>query len=352
MTGLMTEGLSNPALPHSKISTSPTVADGLIWLVTLIGMLESRARAKTPPPSEQWESLMGNYKPSLIETWCDSDIETTALASQALVLAKPDSPLIVPALRWLLGQRQGAMWQSTKDTSQVVIALADYLSRSRELEPDETVTVRVNGAVLKTVRFTAADIGRPDEIVTMDGLKEDAHVSIEREGRGVVYFTTRLTAYSQAGLDRSESNGFTIERQYSVQDDKGNWQPITTPIANGQPVRVELRVKTDRAREYVLIEDPLPSGFEAREADDEMAWKGDAANGRRLPVTRRETRDDRVALFCSYLSGGPGNANLYVARYILRPESTGTRTALPTHVQLMYRPDVYGRTAQNQMEVK
>lgn len=327
----------------------------------LADMLENRAKQKmTPPPTEQqWEGLMGNWQPRLIETWFDSNIEATALATQALVLVKPQSPLIEPALRWLLNQREGDIWKSTKDSAQVLITFADELAQSRELEPDETVRVSVNGELRKTIHFTAKDIGLPSQSVVMDGLAEDAHITLEHEGKGKLNYTALLRAYSGSKLNQPEENGLSIERHYALRDDKGVWREVTGPIPNGQLVRVELRVKTNGNHEYALIEDPLPTGFEASEADDEEAWKG-AGNGRdelprgwyHLDYTRRETRDDHIALFCSYLWGSAQQPGQFVARYIIRPESIGKRTALPARIELMYHPDVNARSAQNQLEVK
>jgi uncharacterized protein YfaS (alpha-2-macroglobulin family) len=318
----------------------------------IIKTLEERAKSKNAPPETQWPGLSGKWTPSLIETWCDSNIEATALATQALILSKPDSPLIMPALRWLLSKREGDLWQSTKDTSQVVITMADHLARSRELSPDETVKISVNGELKKTIHFGKADLNAPDQTLVLDDFKDDARITLEHEGAGTANYSAMLTAYSAARLKETTDNGFSITRSYAVQDKDGAWQPVKAPVSNGEPVRVELRITTPRSREYVLIEDPLPSGFEARENEDAAVNQEYSKDGwYQLPVTRRETRDDRIALFCSYLWGS-GDGGKYVIRYILRPEQTGTRTALPSRIEMMYRPDVNGRSAENPLEVQ
>ena len=60
-----------------------------------------------------------------------------------------------------------------------------------------------------------------------------------------------------------------------------------------------------------------------------------------------KARDNRQAFFIDSLGKGQ-----YYLRYILRPEQTGPRTALPAHIEAMYRPDFNGHSAANEVEVK
>jgi uncharacterized protein YfaS (alpha-2-macroglobulin family) len=335
------------------------VADPRGALSTLLALLETRAKSETTStgPSTFWPSLADDGG------WRDSDIETTALAVQALVRGKPNSPLVVTALRWLLHRRTGKLWDSTKDSAQAVISLADYLQNSAELQPDETVRVLVNGVEKAKVRFTAEDIAKADRSLRITDLEQDANITVERAGRGAVYFSARLTAYTRAGLDQAADNGLAVERHYAMWNN-GKWVDTAT-IPNGALVRVELRVTTTTPREYVLIEDPLPSGFEVQEddlvgdrawpeADESAQWNAWQEKYGRLYPTRTEVRDDRVALFASSLWDikKEGKPRSWVYRYILRPEQTGTRTALPTRAELMYRPDINGRGTQNSLEVR
>ena len=234
----------------------------------LLDLLETRARRENgrSGPVASWQA--GENEGS---GWNDSDIEATAIALQVLARARPDSNLIQPTVAWLLQSRRGVQWQSTKDTAQVVIALADYLAQSKELAPDETVQVWVNGQMQREIKFTAADIGKADARVVVDGLNEDAQIEIRRVGNGVVYYSSKLTSYDVDGLKAPADNGFKIERHYQVQNEKGWWRDVSGPIANGTLVRVDLRVTIDTPREYILLEDFVPSGFEARPEDDAKA---------------------------------------------------------------------------------
>lgn len=332
----------------------------------LLATLESRAKRENSPAGETiyWENQVGDGG------WTDSDIETTALAIQAEIAQKPSSPLILPALRWLMLQREGATWRSTKDTAQAVLALAAYLRTAKELAPDETLALRVNGDLVKTLHFGRGDIGGEAPLVRLEHLSGDAKIEILRNGAGAVYYSAKMTSYSPENLGESAQNGLQIERIYAIRDAKGVWQPLNGAIPDGALVRVDLRVTTSKTYQYLLLEDPIPSGFEFRPEDDalaqEIAYITDPncechrtqidppVGFERLPVTRRENRDDRVAFFLSLLPGKRRDNDAprqFYLRYILRPEQAGTRVALPARIEAMYRPDINARSAQTKVEV-
>ena len=332
----------------------------------LLAKLESRVKRETLISGEGawWENQIGDGG------FTDSDIETTALALQAEIAQKPNSPLILPALRWLMLQREGATWRSTKDTSQAILALAAYLRTSRELSPDETLALSVNGQLVQTLRFGKGDIGGEAPLIKLEHLSQGAKIEISRVGAGAVYYSAKMTAYSPENLDQGAENGLKLERIYTIRDDKGVWKPVQGAIPDGALVRVDLRVTTSRAYQYLLLEDPIPSGFEFRPEDDALAQKPyfitdpncechktqiDPPPGlEALPVTRRESRDDRAAFFLSLLPGKRRDSDSprqFFLRYILRPEQAGTRVALPARIEAMYRPDINARSAQTRVEV-
>lgn len=332
-------------------------------LKVLLDELESRASRETSRSGEVvfWGNR-GKIAPGSGGGWNDSDIEATALALQVLVKARPQSKLIRPVVQWLLQSRRGTQWVSTKDTAQVVIALSDYLQATGELTVDETVKLLVNGQEKASYRFTHADIGKPEEVLEIENFNSDAHLEIVRSGRGVAYVAAELVSYTPDTLQTGAQNGFKVTRRYQLQNEKGKWRDITGPIPSGALVRVDLRVEVERPYQYVLLEDFVPSGFEARPENDDLAHKAEqkcdcAADEMvvidpppgwsALPVSRRESRDNRQAWFVNALGKGS-----YYLRYILRPEQPGTRVAPPARIEAMYRPDFNGHSSEIPVEVE
>jgi uncharacterized protein YfaS (alpha-2-macroglobulin family) len=364
MDAVKAEG--KPAAPRKPIAKPDTVSETFkAHLQRLLDDLESRARREAGKNGEVASWSVGSSDGT---DWNDSDIEASALALQALVRARPQSSLIQPAISWLFQSRRGTQWASTKDTAQVVIALCEYLKNSSELDPDETVKILVNGQEQSALHFTRDDIGKPDALIGIPNFNGDAQIEIQRSGRGVAYVAAELVSYETSTLATGAQKGFKVTRRYQVQNEKGRWRDVTGPLPSGVLVRVDLRVEVTRPYQYVLLEDFVPSGFEARPEDDNLAQieekKCDCENDvmmtvdppvgwSPLPVARRESRDNRQAWFVTNLPfNQSGNNGKFYLRYILRPEQPGTRTAPPARIEAMYRPQFNGHSSAATLEVK
>ncbi|MGA1781577.1 MAG: FCD domain-containing protein, partial [Planctomycetota bacterium] len=79
--------------------------------------------------------------------WYDHGVESTAWALRALLAVTPDDPRIPGVVRWLLENRAGAHYDSTRSTAAVALALSEHLRRTGELAcekitDDEIAAVR------------------------------------------------------------------------------------------------------------------------------------------------------------------------------------------------------------------
>src|SRR5262249_40417721 len=73
----------------------------------------------------------------------------------------------------------------------------------------------------------------------------------------------------------------------------------------------------------------------------------DWAFWRRGGFDRVERHDDRVLLFATRLAEGE-----HTFTYVARATTSGTFRTAPTHVEEMYEPEVFGRTASAQVTVR
>jgi uncharacterized protein YfaS (alpha-2-macroglobulin family) len=109
----------------------------------------------------------------------------------------------------------------------------------------------------------------------------------------------------------------------------------------GDYVQVDVMLSSPIARDLVVLDDPIPAGFEAVNQSyanrDRQPFHVDAAAHQ---VTHRELRDDRVVTFFDELPAGQLRTT-----YVLRVVSGGTYVVPPTRAECMYAPDVFGRTA-------
>jgi alpha-2-macroglobulin len=140
-------------------------------------------------------------------------------------------------------------------------------------------------------------------------------------------------------------------------------------VAEGELVRVRLKVKVPAERHFVVLDDALPAGLEAVDlslrtvggvpgpgaADTTSAGPGDEGvdegevpyrwaygtwdAGWWSPFDHRELRDDRVVYAATILWKGE-----YTASYLARATTPGRFTRPPAHAEEMYNPAVYGES--------
>ena len=120
----------------------------------------------------------------------------------------------------------------------------------------------------------------------------------------------------------------------------------------GDVVETRLVVETTEEMSYVLIEDRLPAGFEPLfERVNPYIWDG--GPWPLLPIwrdygyNRKELRDDRVTFFATWLGAGR-----HEFTYRMRATRPGLFSALPAEAYPMYRPDIWGRSASDQITVE
>lgn len=110
----------------------------------------------------------------------------------------------------------------------------------------------------------------------------------------------------------------------------------------GDLIQVELTVVSDRRRDYVLIEDPIPAACRITDRDvlpDDESWSWWWA--------KSSFYDDRAAFFATALPKGTSTIT-----YTMRAEMLGKSTALPTVAYNMYDPDQRSVAPEITLEVK
>lgn len=143
------------------------------------------------------------------------------------------------------------------------------------------------------------------------------------------------------------NKGFAVSRIYEKLGPGGTWEPVAD-VAVGDLVRITLLVdKGPSPLSYVVMEDYLPSAFEAvnpalvsqlPEGREEEDMDADSRWFYWNPwVSHREFLKDRVRFFANSWDGGR-----FTARYLARVTKSGTVIAPAAKAELMYRPETYG----------
>ena len=267
-------------------------------------------------------------------------VETTAVLFEAATRLAPGDERLREIVRWLMLQRHGNRWESTRDTSFILLALSGYLRSTGELKPDYRVSVLLNGREIHTDAVSPGDALKPETVfrIPFKDLAPENRIEVRREGEGTVYYAVQLTQQLRAASFAPESSrpGLSVSRAYylleKVRDAQGRRvvRPASRPADRfqvGDRILVRLTVRSDQEYRYLMVEDPLPAGWEVQDRgdvspDEWTHW-----------WSHIDVRDDRVSLFLQRLPPGEHRIEYYV-----RVEVSGAGRALPAVLSDMYVP--------------
>ena len=280
-------------------------------------------------------------------------VETTAFVLQAMVEVRPDHPLRDDVARWLVHNRRGHRWDSTRSTAHALYALCDHVAGTEATPPDYTLVARSGGEELLRVRVTADDLLRaggtyplPASILR-DGATE---VALSLEGTGTAWVTLEADLFTRAEDLRPQGHVREIEREVVRLVPRRTLgqgvvefeEPLRDgdAIRSGERLRVRLRLRARHDVDYVVIEDPRPAGTEPVQVLSGPFW-GEGIGG------RREVRDAHTAFFVDRVREGE-----HRIEYELRAESPGSYRVTPARALAMYLPDVAGHSASDALVVR
>ena len=280
----------------------------------------------------------------LLFDFAETSVEATAFAVQALVARDPKNPLLERAVRWMMLNRTGGYWSSTKQTAMAIYGLLAFMQARGESAQPFSVDVFVNGVQAGRHSFTAAAMTAADPIViTAPANVGDNQVRIVKRDGGAVYWSAAATYFDTAAADsRAGSRQLAVTRKYAL------LTPVTvknrivyreTPFngtANpGDVLTVRLTVAGSPEWRYLTLEDPLPAGVEPIQDTTAYPLERDAAESWWYG-SRVEYRDSRTVFFQETFERGR-----YEYSYLVKVIAPGQFRAIPAQISPMYVPGVH-----------
>jgi uncharacterized protein YfaS (alpha-2-macroglobulin family) len=253
-------------------------------------------------------------------------------------------------------------WENTQENMFCMNALIDYSRVYEKDKPNLTLRALFDKEDIGQTRF--ADV-RDDAVefqrtIQIDDPGRRSTLELDREGQGRAYYGLRLF-YAPKHLKPDPINaGIEIHREYSVERD-GQWVMLKSPmqLKRGELVRVDLFVSLPGARNFVVVDDPVPGGLEAVNRDLATASTVDADKGEfdraggswwfrygdwssygvsRWSFYHRELRHDSARFYSEYLPAGN-----YHLSYTAQAIAPGEFVVMPVHSEEMYDPDIFGK---------
>jgi hypothetical protein len=191
-------------------------------------------------------------------------------------------------------------------------------------------------------------------------VERDAISPISGGETGNLYYAAYLTTFKPVAEVKALDRGIFVSRQYSLLsltalegEDQGEGRKAISTAKVGDFIEVKLTLVAPNDLHYVLVEDPFPAGTEG--VDSSLATtslvgqspdagltqvEGEAGRGYGWwYFSHSELRDEKAVLFATYLPRGT-----YEYTYTLRASVPGEYRVIPTHVEQMYFPEVFGRS--------
>jgi uncharacterized protein YfaS (alpha-2-macroglobulin family) len=253
-------------------------------------------------------------------------------------------------------------WENTQENIFCMNALIDYARIYEKTKPQMKVAASLDNKNFGKTEFSDFE----DEAVKfvknieVGDVGKSSKLNISRNGEGRLYYATRLNFVPLKDKTDYTNSGIEIRREYSVERN-GKWEMLKFPaqIKQSELVRVDIFLSLPTARNFVVVNDPVPGGLEPINRDLATASVVDANKGEFKAAGgsfwfkfsdwnsfnislwsfyHKELRHDSVRFYSDYLSAG--NYHLSYAAQAIAP---GDFVIMPIRVEEMYDPDVFGQ---------
>jgi len=310
------------------------------------------------------EILDDSYRRILASPMRDNCAVLSALIDYDKQSGNQNQDLIQGLARSLSSARKSKNhWGNTQENLFCMQAMLDYASAYEQKSPYLQIKATLGKQSLgkgEIIGRGAAPLQFKKPMSAAD-IGQKMPLNIERQGDGRLYYQLRLRYAELDEQAQAVNAGIEIQREYSVKRNN-TWQKLNNPmqLQSGELVRIDLYLSLPSARDFVVVDDPVPGGLEPvnrdlatasvmadREASNDYAggsiwfmhndWNEFGYNF--WSFYHRELRHHAVRYYADRLPAGN-----YHLSYIAQAIVPGNYQIMPSHTEQMYEPDVYGNS--------
>ncbi|MCX6047412.1 MAG: Ig-like domain-containing protein [Chloroflexi bacterium] len=291
----------------------------------------------------------------------NTDTRSTSIILAAFARLDAKQPLLPNVVRWLMSARQAGRWQTTQENAWAIIALTDWMQATGELKGTYAWSVTLNDKDFGSGTAGPENLATPVHLraALADLLRDQTNaLRITRNNAsGQLYYTAHLSYYLDALAIEARDSGIVVDRRFELSGTN------VTSAQVGDVISVTVTIVAPNDLYHALVEVPIPAGTEPLDPSlattsvevngPQVQPTGDSQNAnqqnawRYWTPTHTDMRDDKVALFATYLPAGT-----YEYTFQVRASMPGDYRVLPVHAELMYFNEVWGRSAGAQFTVK
>jgi hypothetical protein len=290
-------------------------------------------------------SLPGSWQ------WYNSEVTAQAQALRLFVVRGGSSDVADNMLKSLLGMRRDGVWGDSYDNAEALDAVVDY-GVAQGPAPAFTATATLSGATLMAQRFAGYVEPERSTSLPMSTLRRGrSDLTLAKDGMGTLHYVVAYQ-YKLLNGELGAINGLRVLREIRPANKEQVLaaigasipaQPLELPAGN--VFDIGLQIITDHYVDHVVIDDPLPAGFEAVDTSFATSTPYFQATSA-WQIDYQTIARDRVTAFASVLSPG-----VYSLHYLVRTVTPGTYVWPGAQAQLQYAPEEFGRTASSTVKV-
>ena len=299
--------------------------------------------------------VTGRYAVANVSTpwsWLGSVVDAQSQMLALLLEQHAPSEQLDGAVRALVAQQCRCGWPTTDDTAAAVTALAAYAATER-LAP-ATATATLGGRTVGSARF-GSTASSQTFTVAASSLRGDA-IQIVSQG-GVAHYLVLYT-YPVPPDAPGELAAFRVVRVLNDPSAAASAQstpPLATmdlatalpvSVAAGRVFDVGVRTIVDHPVDRLVIDDPLPAGFEAVDTSFRTSLQAIAPQSNSWQIDTSRIYRDRVVAYAQHLEPG-----VYELHYLVRSVTPGTFAWPGAHAYLQDAPEEFGRSAGTTLNV-
>ena len=270
-------------------------------------------------------------------------------------------PLAPKLARGLLEVRRGGRWSNTQENALALLALARY-ARIYEADPPAFEgRVWLGQSMLSAVAVEGRDFDIDHghtpmaEILALAGPGPTPNAGapsgpvqqllLERAGTGRMYYRVGLEWASTAPDRPAAAEGIELTRTL-----RGVAGLVAEGAAvdSGELLAIDVEIEVPAALDHVAIEVPIPAGIEPVNLELGKGTSAMKLSGQRgVWVSHQELRRDRAVLYADHLQ--PGR---YKTTVFTRATTAGDYQMPAATAEMMYYPEIYGRTSARRLVVR
>ena len=278
--------------------------------------------------------------------WYEAPIERQALLIEAFAEISPRDEELTAMKQWLLMQKEGNSWKSTKATAEAVYAL--LLGAPKDLLSPATTVVTVGKERFAPAEDPQSEAGTGylQQVWNREDISQElADITVRTDSQHPAFGACYWQYLEVPDRVEAAGSGLSVRRTLYHAASEGDGkvaEPVTddNPVRLGEKLTVRLVITSDRDLEYVHVKSPRAAAFEPMNIHERDSWR----NGVRLVVS---PRDAATNLFFERFPEGT-----IIVEYDVFATQTGDFSCGAATAECMYAPEYRAQSSGLRVRVR